>query len=1197
MKTLQLVHRMEGTGHVVGLTLQGPGAWRTAEARFDFHLSAQDREDMRWYLEEYLQYPIEPSPQVARRVEERLAVIGRQLFTAIFGTDRDCIRLWDTAARSLADTRLEVAAGVEGAAAVPWELIRDPATDRVLALSASTFVRTHAGAARPPALHGQTGMLRVLLVICRPGGPSDVSFRSVASHLVRLSRQAREALQLDVLRPPTFAQLERVLMAAKAAGSPYHVVHFDGHGAYLDAEAAGMPLVSPPHPGKHGFLVFEDPQIGGSQQLVDGPVLGRLLADAGVPVLVLNACRSAHADLATAPETVTAELDAHQRVRAYGSLAQEVMDSGVPGVVAMRYNVYVVTAAKFIGEVYAGMLKGQELGAAVAAARRQLAADPLRPIGARLLPLQDWLVPVVYEAAPLTLRTIEETPGLVIDLSQAEAAKERASLDPELPPGPEAGFFGRDETLLALDRAFDTHPVTLLHAWAGAGKTSTALEFARWYQLTGAVEMVLFTSFAQRVPLERLLDQIGDRFGHALTAAGVQWTALNDSGRRDMALRILAQVPVLWVWDNVEPVAGFPAGTASAWTAGEQGELAGFLRELARWTRCRVLVTSRRDEADWLGDLPRRVPMPPMPMLQRLELAQAIAADQPGGRDRFLEVADWRPLLEFTQGNPLTVTILVRQALRGQVTTREQVAAFVSRLRAGAMRVTDDAVQGRDTSLAASLDYGFSQAFTEDERAQLALLALFEGFVEVLALQLMGNPAAEPVQAVYGLDQEAGIALLARAAEMGLLKDCGVGLYAVHPAVPWHLRNLFEQHYGPQDGPTALAAVRAWTSALSFLGDHYHNLYATAGRPEALEIVRAEEANLLRARQLAIKNNWHDLIIGPMQALSSLYLLAGRAIEWQRLVDDLESELSDPATGAPIPGREKEWALFTGYRVDIAVQCRDWPAAEKLQDAVITWRRDRAADALTVLPDMLDDGQWHDIHNLAVELEQLGRFLRDQQQSRCTGPFLEAIGLCQRIGDRREEAILAYNLGQAYLNTPGLRDLDQAERWYRNSIELIEEHDTLGLSRTTHQLGTVAFERFREDEDAGADEAELLRHLNDAILAYEEGRQLLPADALGDHAISHNQLGLVYSSGGDQSRAFLHFQQSIQYEERRDDRFGAGRARVNAAVALWSAGRIDDALLYARAAVRDYTSVGPGATAAAELAGRLVAELEQEQAR
>ena len=61
----------------------------------------------------------------------------------------------------------------------------------------------------------------------------------------------------------------------------------------------------------------------------------------------------------------------------------------------------------------------------------------------------------------------------------------------------------------------------------------------------------------------------------------MQWATLDDGQRREVALQVLAQVPVLWIWDNIEPVAGFPAGTHSAWTPAEQDELAGFLRDLA----------------------------------------------------------------------------------------------------------------------------------------------------------------------------------------------------------------------------------------------------------------------------------------------------------------------------------------------------------------------------------------------------------------------------------------------------------------------------------------------------------------------------------------------------------------------------------------------------------------------------------------
>ena len=56
--------------------------------------------------------------------------------------------------------------------------------------------------------------------------------------------------------------------------------------------------------------------------------------------------------------------------------------------------------------------------------------------------------------------------------------------------------------------------------------------------------------------------------------------------------------------------------------------------------------------------------------------------------------------------------------------------------------ITDDATQGRGASLAASLNYGFTEAFTEPERAILALLALFQGFTDTDDLCTMGTAAA-----------------------------------------------------------------------------------------------------------------------------------------------------------------------------------------------------------------------------------------------------------------------------------------------------------------------------------------------------------------------------------------------------------------------------------------------------------------------
>ena len=64
----------------------------------------------------------------------------------------------------------------------------------------------------------------------------------------------------------------------------------------------------------------------------------------------------------------------------------------------------------------------------------------------------------------------------------------------------------------------------------------------------------------------------------------------------------------------------------------------------------------------------------------------------------------------------------------------------MDQLRAGEAVFEDEESQGRSKSLGASLSYGFDSAFTEAERKQLALLHFFQGFVDVDALRLMGDP-------------------------------------------------------------------------------------------------------------------------------------------------------------------------------------------------------------------------------------------------------------------------------------------------------------------------------------------------------------------------------------------------------------------------------------------------------------------------
>ena len=260
---------------------------------------------------------------------------------------------------------------------------------------------------------------------------------------------------------------------------------------------------------------------------------------------------------------------------------------------------------------------------------------------------------------------------------------------------------------------------------------------------------MLWSSFEHRLIADQVIGAAGDFLASLLKANGILWQAVTDPAqRRHLVMQVLKQVPVLWVWDNVEPVTGFPADTHSDWTPDEQDELKGLLVDLHRNTRCKVLLTSRRDEHPWLDKLPARVRLPAMPMRESLQLVAALAARH----RQDIAGVDWRPLLQYAAGNPLTISVVVGQALHSNQATTVAIKNFAATLRAGEAQLEagEDAALGRARSLAASLSYGFAEAFTDAERAQLAVLHLFHDTADVDALRRMGDSDTAGDDAVPG---------------------------------------------------------------------------------------------------------------------------------------------------------------------------------------------------------------------------------------------------------------------------------------------------------------------------------------------------------------------------------------------------------------------------------------------------------------
>jgi hypothetical protein len=321
--------------------------------------------------------------------------VGGTLFEAFFppGGLREALRATLNLGQAGAAARVELRFGVNAVdlAAYPWELLHDPARDFLFANRRAALIRYITCERPAPALLtlAATEPLRLLLITARPIDPTlplllDAERQAIEAGLAE--PLARGGIHLDELPPATPArstweQLSDYLTTHTGAEAP-HVFHFDGHGGYgrrcarppagcgllngadsLTCMGCGRRLDGPPQ----GYLAFEERNK--RPHWVSSRELSNALADAGVRLAVLTACKSA----AVGGQSV------------FSGMAPSLIQTGIPAVVAMQFSVTADAGQEFTRIFYLALAEALPLTTAVGQARAALFADETA-----------WYRPVLY---------------------------------------------------------------------------------------------------------------------------------------------------------------------------------------------------------------------------------------------------------------------------------------------------------------------------------------------------------------------------------------------------------------------------------------------------------------------------------------------------------------------------------------------------------------------------------------------------------------------------------------------------------------------------------------------------------------------------------------------------------------------------------------------------------------------------------
>lgn len=1065
--------------------------------RFTAPIGQIEQDELRWYLEAYYHWPVGLFRERAQRTEAQLPQWGAKLSAAVLdkpecqavkaawhNTRTESERLFSV----LVETALlEDASDAEKANAntaasrlqsLPWELLHDGkgyVSDGKYPVRIRRRLPNYDQ--KPPSITQLP--IRILLLSPRPeqDGVGYIDHRASALPLVAAVEALGDLAELSVLTPPTLGALENELRRASEADKPYHVVHFDGHGVYDQQHGLGA-------------LCFEDPQDSHElknrrMQLVHADTLAVLLRDYRIPLVFLEACQTAQTD--TDPSA---------------SVAAKLLEEGIASVVAMTHSVLVATARRFVTQFYRTLAEGQRIGKAMLAGQTELMRDTFRlPIaGAGDLHLQDWFVPILYQE--------QHDPQLFARIPSATAqlmtAQQRQTQLGKLPEH-EYKFVGRSRELLTVERLLEQQPYAVIRGRGGEGKTTLAVELARWLVQSRRFERCAFVSVEQYTHPDYVLEQLLQQLVNANHNFAAEYASDTDKALQAIR-RVLENERVLIVVDNVEalladegnveavlgllkkiplvpPFAkgdGRGAADSSLPSFAKGGAGGGFL-----------LFTTREPLPEPFHHTAREIVLGALSVTDAKALVMQVMNneglhlrhDDQGNTPQ--EVDD---LVGSVGCHARALVLLARElAQRGVKATTANVRVIMQEL--------EQRHPGqRELSLFASVELSLRR-LSPEVREQIAGLAVF---------QYGGGTYSIPY--VLGVDPERSTEIIQALIEVGLAQPIGdYGYIRLDPALPatLDLGLAAEQREGYR---------QRWREVMEQLVDFlYQQRFKDAKL--AAQLTQLELPNLMAYLQTLVA----DLQAGSVAA-EVVVDKAGNA-------EQLLANLHQPQALAQVVTWRKQAAQALGEWSRARFQ-NEFMNIERLLQQGDLQAAFQAAQALLQQCQQAGEQAYAGTdYDLAMAIKLVGQVLKTGGSAAQALPYLQE-------AQQRFEALAerGARMASATLTEQGdclqaLGQLEAAAAAYEERIKRGEKlEDTRGVAVGKGQLASV-----RQDQKRYAD----------ALQGYQQALALFQQlDEPGAEATAWHQIGMTHKDAGDFAQAEQAYRQSLSIESQQGNKAG-----------------------------------------------------------